>query len=106
MFKIKYKKDKDEIHFYKNDLLLKKSPLLNRYFKLIFLTNFQGKNAFAAHLHRDDGPAIEWENGDKEWWLNGHKHRLDGPAVEWANGQVEWWVHGSLQLPTELCTNI
>ena len=21
-------------------------------------------------LHREDGPAIEWANGDKEWYLN------------------------------------
>jgi hypothetical protein len=24
-------------------------------------------------LHRDDGPAVEWANGDKEWWLNGKR---------------------------------
>ena len=24
-------------------------------------------------LHREDGPAIEWANGDKEWWLNGEE---------------------------------
>ena len=22
-------------------------------------------------LHREDGPAIEYANGSKEWWLNG-----------------------------------
>ena len=22
-------------------------------------------------LHRTDGPAIEWADGTKEWWLNG-----------------------------------
>ena len=22
-------------------------------------------------LHREDGPAIEYDDGDKEWWLNG-----------------------------------
>ena len=24
-------------------------------------------------LHREDGPAVERSNGDKEWWLNGNK---------------------------------
>lgn len=24
-------------------------------------------------LHREDGPAIEWDNGDKEWWVNGER---------------------------------
>ena len=25
----------------------------------------------AQLLHREDGPAIEWDSGAKEWWLNG-----------------------------------
>ena len=38
-------------------------------------------------LHRENGlPAIEWANGDKEWFLNGKLHRENGPAVESANG--------------------
>ena len=39
-------------------------------------------------LHREnDLPAIEWLNGDKEWYLNGKLHREnDLPAVEWFNG--------------------
>jgi len=44
-------------------------------------------------LHREDGPAIEWANGDRFWYLNGNKHRADGPAVELANGEklvFEW----------------
>jgi len=68
-------------------------------------------------LHRIDGPAIERNNGDKEWWLHGawhregapaiehadgykewrmhgKKHREDAPAVEWANGGKQWWLHG------------
>jgi hypothetical protein len=24
-----------------------------------------------AGPHRTDGPAIEWDSGSKEWWLNG-----------------------------------
>ena len=43
-------------------------------------------------LHREDGPAKEWADGDKEWWVDGKCHRLDGPAVEWANGTKEWYV--------------
>ena len=26
-------------------------------------------------LHREDGPAIEWANGGKEYFLNGKRHR-------------------------------
>jgi len=44
--------------------------------------------------HREDGPAIEWADGDKEWYLNGRRHRGDGPAIEFSNGHEEWWYHG------------
>jgi len=45
-------------------------------------------------LHREDGPAIEWSNGDKQWWLNGKCHRDDGPAIEHTDGYKEWWFNG------------
>jgi hypothetical protein len=43
-------------------------------------------------LHRTDGPAIEYADGNKQWWVEDKRHRLDGPAVEHADGSVEWWV--------------
>lgn len=47
-------------------------------------------------LHREGGPALEWNNGDKEWWINGKLHREGGPALEWANGDKEWYIHGTM----------
>ena len=44
--------------------------------------------------YRDDGPAIEYENGDKEWYLNGKLHREDGPAIERVNGYKAWYFNG------------
>ena len=44
--------------------------------------------------HREDGPAIEANNGHKEWWLNGKLHREDGPAAEYANGDKFWFLNG------------
>ena len=44
--------------------------------------------------HQIDGPALEFKNGHKEWWLSGKLHRINGPAVEWANGEKVWWVNG------------
>jgi len=35
-----------------------------------------------------------FENGDREWSLNGKLHREDGPAIEWSNGTKEWRVEG------------
>ena len=46
-------------------------------------------------LHRDDGPAIEWINGDKYWYKNGKLHRIDGPAVEWTDGSGEYWINNN-----------
>jgi hypothetical protein len=28
-----------------------------------------------------DLPAVEYANGDKEWWRRGRRHRDDGPAI-------------------------
>jgi hypothetical protein len=45
-------------------------------------------------IHREDGPAVEYANGDKEWYLNGKLHREDGPAVEDTDGYKEWYLNG------------
>ena len=45
-------------------------------------------------FHREDGPAVEWAGGTKEWWINGNRHREDGPAIEYADGCKSWWING------------
>ena len=47
-------------------------------------------------LHREDGPAVEFANGSKWWYINGKCHREDGPAMEEADGTKEWWINGQL----------
>ena len=47
-------------------------------------------------FHREDGPAIEWADGTKEWWVNGKRHREDGPAVILSNGINFWWNNDKL----------
>ena len=44
--------------------------------------------------HRENGPAVEYNNGTKFWYINGKQHREDGPAVEWNDGDKEWWLNG------------
>ena len=44
--------------------------------------------------HRLDGPAVEYTNGDKYWWVNGLRHREDGHAVEYINGYKAWYING------------
>ena len=49
-----------------------------------------------GEYHRIDGPAIEFTNGDKWWYLNGKFHRKDGPAIEFADGSKKWYLNGEL----------
>ena len=44
--------------------------------------------------HREDGPAVEYFEGDKEWWLNNKLHRTDGAAIELADGRKSWFLNG------------
>jgi antitoxin component YwqK of YwqJK toxin-antitoxin module len=47
-------------------------------------------------LHREDGPAIECADDTKYWFLYGKLHREDGPAIEYANGTKSWYLNGKL----------
>jgi hypothetical protein len=46
-----------------------------------------------GNLHRIDGPALEYVNGSKYWYLNGQLHRTDGPALEYAGGAKAWYLN-------------
>ena len=46
-------------------------------------------------LHREDGPAVEWADGLKEWYLNDKYHRKDGPAIDNARYEA-WYINGKL----------
>ena len=35
----------------------------------------------------------EYDNGDKEWCLNGLCHRENGPAIEYFDGSKFWYVN-------------
>ena len=47
-----------------------------------------------GQLHREDGPAIECEDGHKEWYIHGKCNREDGPAIEGAYGYNAWYLNG------------
>ncbi len=66
------------------------SSIKKEYSNSIVYKNKQGK------YHREDGPAIEHNNGTKSWFINGKRHRGDGPAREWSIGTKEWWINGKL----------
>lgn len=46
------------------------------------------------HLHRRDGPAVEFNDGMYMWFYNGLLHRDWGPAVLNTSGEEEYYVHG------------
>lgn len=48
-----------------------------------FDTKYWWKN---GKLHREDGPAIEYKNGNKFWYQDNIIHREDGPAIDRADG--------------------
>ena len=33
-------------------------------------------------------------SGTKVWYFNNRLSREDGPAVEWADGSKSWWING------------
>lgn len=37
---------------------------------------------------------MDTDTSRREWREEGPLHRPDGPAVEYADGRREWWVHG------------
>ncbi len=47
-----------------------------------------------GELHREDGPAIEYNNGTKHWYINNQLHRIDGPAIEHSDGSKYWFKNG------------
>lgn len=50
-----------------------------------------------GQLHRVDGPAIEWADGNRTWYKNGLPHRENGPAVEHATDTYKaWYINGML----------
>lgn len=72
---------------YSNDFLKKLEPK----------TGVKIKYYVNGELHRDDDkPAIEYDNGDMEWWCyKKGRHRENGqPAVVRKNGNNEWWIDG------------
>ena len=58
----------------------------------------------AGQLHRDEGPAVIYTNGNCEWWQSGQLHRRNGPALEHANGTRCWFLYGRIYSELEYAT--
>jgi hypothetical protein len=66
-----------------------------------FGSKFYYKDRKMTIFHREDGPAAEWSNGNKFWYLNGKLHREDGPAIEWSNGDKVWFLNNTIYTEEE-----
>ena len=45
-------------------------------------------------LHREDGPAIEYADGEKWWFKNAKLHRENGPAIERVSCNNSYYYNG------------
>lgn len=66
--------------------------------KVITMTLHDDRVEFSVRgrKHRDDGPAVVWKDGTKEWWFNGLRHRDGAPAIERSCGCKAWYTYGTL----------
>ena len=65
----------------------------------IYPNNVKEYRNLIGQLHREDGAAIEWPNGDKYWFIKGLYHRIAGPAFE--HGDIKrWYLNGRLYIET------
>jgi hypothetical protein len=46
-------------------------------------------------LHRIEGPAVIYPDGEQSWYINGKLHREDGPAMMFNNDRSYWYYHGN-----------
>ena len=46
----------------------------------------------SKEVHRTDGPAVEYADGTKAWYIDGKQHRIDGPAAEYSDGDKSWYI--------------
>lgn len=58
-----------------------------------------------GRTHREEGPAIEWDDGSKEWWEHGKRHRENEPAIKWPGYEGFWsggvFVSGRTEPPLD-----
>jgi hypothetical protein len=77
---------------------LKQAKVIMDILKYDIKTDEYGTRRYFQHgeLHRDDGPAIEFADGEKHYYQHGERHRDDGPAIEDADGNKFYYQHGEL----------
>ena len=54
-----------------------------------------------GQVSRDDGPALEYAEGIREWFKNGLRHRENGPAIIWDDGFCLYYLNDNLYFKKE-----
>jgi len=69
--------------------------------KLDITVYHTGDSPTPDNIHRDRGPAVIRGEGGKQpsfpgkmWFVDGLRHNLTGPAIEWADGRKEYFING------------
>ena len=70
--------------------MARKNPYYNRFLLAWVYINENCRE------HREDGPAVEYLDGTKVWYIDGKMHREDGPAVIYPSGKKYWRKNGKL----------
>jgi hypothetical protein len=52
------------------------------------------KIKYTSEIPENFTGVAEYTSESKAYYLNGKKHRVDGPAVEFVNGYKEWFLNG------------
>ena len=84
---IKYKQDNE----YKEDFNRWLDEFENRDHNLGLVFSHKDED---GHYHNIDGPAVEYDNGTKKWFIHGKLHRENGPAIIWNSGNVLYFLNG------------
>lgn len=54
-----------------------------------------GDDEYASMVHREDGPAVLWDDGYEEWCVKSRYHRTDGPAIiDPIENIQDWYIDG------------
>ena len=49
--------------------------------------------------HREDGPAVVWDDGEQYWARRGRSHFAYGPSILYADGTLAWCEDGRERYP-------
>lgn len=53
-----------------------------------------GSTVSRETFHCEDGPAVLYRDGSREWLVYGKTHRIDGPAIMRKDQELSWCIDG------------